>query len=188
MSLTDQALSYREIVTKAVCGKGRKYSSTTHHVVPEAKPSSILGCWIINHRYEAHKEGNYVHIAGSYEINIWFSTAENRDTDVAKQRVGYTDQIPLTELDAYCREDEMEVYARVVQEPNCVKAVLLSTGDTVIVEVEREMEAEIIGETKLCVIVCNVDDEMDKHVDTLAPIYDDYYNDLDPDLIIDDLD
>lgn len=47
----------REIITKAICGKGRKFSTVTHTVTPPNGPTSILGAWIINHQYEAVSAG-----------------------------------------------------------------------------------------------------------------------------------
>lgn len=41
--------NYREIVTKAVIGKGKKTFTSTNSVTVENKPSTILGCWVINH-------------------------------------------------------------------------------------------------------------------------------------------
>lgn len=41
--------NYREIVTKAVIGKGKKSFSNHYSLIPEEKPSTILGCWVINH-------------------------------------------------------------------------------------------------------------------------------------------
>ena len=41
--------SYREIVTKSVIGKGKKTFSNSYTLVPEEKPTTILGCWVINH-------------------------------------------------------------------------------------------------------------------------------------------
>ena len=38
--------SYKEIVTKAVVGKGKKTFATTHTVSPEVVPTTILGCWV----------------------------------------------------------------------------------------------------------------------------------------------
>lgn len=46
---------YREIITKAVVAKGRKFTQCTNTISPEKKPSSILGGWIINHKYDAEK-------------------------------------------------------------------------------------------------------------------------------------
>ena len=41
--------SYKEIVTKAVIGKGKKYFKNSYSVNVENNPTTVLGCWIINH-------------------------------------------------------------------------------------------------------------------------------------------
>ena len=55
MAITDKDLEFREIITKAVCGRGRKFSQVTHSITPPHPPTSILGAWIINNQYEAVK-------------------------------------------------------------------------------------------------------------------------------------
>ena len=42
-------MAYKEIVTKAVIGKGKKKYKNTYQIAVEQTPSTILGCWIINH-------------------------------------------------------------------------------------------------------------------------------------------
>ena len=42
-------MAYKEIVTKAVIGKGKKKYKNSYQVTVENTPSTILGCWIINH-------------------------------------------------------------------------------------------------------------------------------------------
>ena len=41
--------NYREIVTKTILGKGKKTFVTEHTITPEHVPTTILGCWVINH-------------------------------------------------------------------------------------------------------------------------------------------
>ena len=41
----------REIVTKAVIGKGKKTFTTTNRAKAEEVPTTILGCWVINHNF-----------------------------------------------------------------------------------------------------------------------------------------
>lgn len=40
---------YKEIVTKAVIGKGKKYFKDNYTLEASDTPSTILGCWVINH-------------------------------------------------------------------------------------------------------------------------------------------
>lgn len=68
---------YREIITKAVVGKGRKFTQSSHTLAPKNRPTSILGCWVINHEYKAKKSGSNVEVDGRYDINIWYSYNNN---------------------------------------------------------------------------------------------------------------
>ncbi|MGJ7920978.1 outer spore coat protein CotE [Neobacillus sp. LXY-4] len=173
---------YREIITKAVVAKGRKFTQSKHTVCPAHNPSSILGCWIINHKYEAKKVGNTVEIDGTYDINVWYSYSDNTKTEVVTERVSYTDVVKLKHRDPGCLDDN-EVIARVLQQPNCCEAVISSSGKKIVVHVEREFLVEVIGETKICVAVspgkCSHND------DDWGTDLDDEFKDLDPDFLKD---
>ena len=41
--------SFKEIVTKAVVGKGKKYFKNNYSIEVRDKPTTVLGCWVINH-------------------------------------------------------------------------------------------------------------------------------------------
>lgn len=153
MALADKRLQRREIITKAVCGKGRKFSTVTHTVTPPNRPTSILGAWIINHQYEAARSGNGVEVIGSYDINIWYSYDKNSQTDVAKETVTYVELVPLSYVDPRHRASTEEVSAESTQEPNCVEATVSSNGASVLIRVEREYAVEMVAETKVVVAV-----------------------------------
>lgn len=173
---------YREIITKAVVAKGRKYTKSRHTVIPEHKPSKILGSWIINHKYEADKVGNTVIVRGSYDINVWYSFFGNKKTDVVIERVKYKDEIKVKYLDKNYL-DEKQVVARVLQQPNCIEATLSRKGEKINVHVEREMLAEVIGETKVCVRV-NPKACSEQEKDWDLKVSDDEFEDLDPDFLM----
>ena len=42
---------YREILAKAVVGRGNKKYTTKHVISVDKQISKTLGCWIINHQY-----------------------------------------------------------------------------------------------------------------------------------------
>jgi len=153
MAIADSRLQRREIITKAVCGRGRKFSTVTHTVTPPHQPSSILGAWIINHQYEAVRSGDGIEVVGSYDINIWYSYNKNSQTDVAKETVSYVELVPLSYLDPRHRASTEEVSAEATQEPNCVEATIGGGGSTVLIRVEREFSVEMVAETKLFVLV-----------------------------------
>ncbi|MBH0229362.1 outer spore coat protein CotE [Halobacillus yeomjeoni] len=151
MSFFEQ--DYREIITKAVIGKGKKFTESTHTISPSHRPTSILGCWVINHIYNAKKKGDDVEVYGSYDINVWYSYNDNTKTEVVTERVSYCDHVRLHIKDEHCLHDDFEVIAKVVQQPNCLEANISSNGQKITVEVEREFTVDVIGETKLCVKV-----------------------------------
>ncbi|WP_100399271.1 outer spore coat protein CotE [Bacillus sp. FJAT-44742] len=146
-----EEIKYREIITKAVCGKGKKYSKEHHVVKTPHKPSSILGCWIINHKYEADRKGDSVEIAGFYDINIWYSYEDNTKTEVTTENVQYKEYVPLTMRDKEVMSDDFDVIARTIKQPNTLEASIGDKDREVRVEVEREFAAEIVGETKVCI-------------------------------------
>jgi spore coat protein E len=188
MSIKDKDLQCREIITKAVCGKGRKFSQVSHTVTPPHAPTSILGAWIINNQYESAKSSDGVEVLGTYDINIWYSYDKNTKTDVAKESVSYVDVVPLTYLDKKHKAGTVEVSADATQEPNCVEASVSAHGNSVIIRVEREFAVEMIAETKVCIVVCDggCDDDGDKHYDFDAS-NDLDYDDLDPETFDEEL-
>lgn len=190
MANTDRDLQFREIVCKAVCGKGRKFSQDAHQLTPPDSISTILGAWIINHTYEATKAGDVVEITGTYDINIWYSHQNNTKTDVAKQTVSYVDQVPLSFFDQNVREESVEVSALAAQPPNCIEATISENSNLVIVRVEREFLVEVLGETKLTVAVSETDlfNDKDLELEEFSDQEAGDYEDLDPELVIDDLD
>jgi spore coat protein E len=187
MSVPEKDLQRREIITKAVCGKGRKFSQVSHTVTPSHAPTSILGAWIINNQYEAAKSSDGVEVIGTYDINIWYSHDKNTKTDVAKETISYVDVVPLSFFDKNYRVSTAEVSAVAVQEPNCVEASISGRGDSVIIRVEREYQVEVTAETKMVVYVSphGIDDLEQKSFD-FSGGDDGHYEELDLDLLDDE--
>ena len=145
---------YREIITKAVCGRGRRLVKTTNYVTPSHKPTSILGCWVINHLYHAKKKSkDIVEVHGTYDINIWYSFNDNTKTEVVSEKINYCDEIELNKRDEHSFSEDEEVIAKVIQQPNCLQCKIEEQGNKIAVEVEREFVVKVIGETKVKVRV-----------------------------------
>lgn len=178
---------YRKIITKAVCGRGKKYTKETHSVEADHHPSSVLGCWVINHLYNAKKKSkDSVEINGSYDINIWYSYNDNTKTDVVTERVSYRDIVPLSIKDEHCMDNEFDVIAKVVQQPNCLECKISKKGKKIGVEVERAFVVQVIGETQLYVKVdprghSLFDDEDDD--DWSIELTDDELSEVNPDFV-----
>lgn len=174
---------YREIITKAVVAKGRKFTQSNHTICPAHNPSSILGCWIINHKYEAEKSGKKVEIKGFYDINVWYSYKDNTQTEVVTERVNYHDTIKLKYRDPDCLDDQ-DVIAKVLQQPNCVEAVISPKGNNIIVTVEREFLVEVVGETKVCIELHSKDFLKDDDDNWGHDVDDEEFEDLNPDFLV----
>ncbi|MCL1630815.1 outer spore coat protein CotE [Sporolactobacillus sp. CPB3-1] len=180
--------AYREIITKAICGKGKKFSRSAHTVTPTHKPTNVLGCWVINHKYKTTYHKDAVNVDGTYDINTWYSYNNNTKTEVVCETVSYHDRVPLTLRDKQVVSDHVQVTCRMLQEPNCLEAKISSNGNRVVAQVEREFLVEVIGETKVKVQVdgnglVEVEDDADEDKDL-----DKELNDLDSDFLTEDED
>ena len=153
----------REIVTKAVVGKGKKLIRIESSVVPNYDAYSILGCWIINHEFEASLDKDNVIIDGKYEVNIWYAYDNNTQTDIAKAVLDYQEIIKTRQIVKEVDQSSKDVIVRVVQQPTCTNAAIDENG--ICVSIIIELIAEVIGETKMIVTVFAPNDITEEYED-----------------------
>lgn len=165
----------REIVTRAVVAKGKKIFRVCEVVNPNNDAYSILGCWIINHQFEANLKDHKVDINGSFEINIWYAYDNNSKTDVARFTSNYDGCIKVREIISDNVGGPCDVIARVLQQPTCTNAKIIQNG--IEVEVVFEILVEVIGETKMMVTVFNCSDQLEPEDDFENEINEDFLND-----------
>ena len=146
-------MAYKEIVTKAVIGKGKKKYKNKYEITVEEKPTTILGCWIINHNFEAKETNNKIVIDGSFDANIWYSYNNDTKTTVVNKKITYQEEETLIPKDNNIVNKDIIV--RSLKQPTCISAK--EDGNTIILEIEKELGIEIIGDTK--VKISSVDDE-----------------------------
>lgn len=153
--------NYKEIVTKAVIGKGKKKFVTKSEVTPEVVPTTVLGCWVINHNFRGYKEGNKVIIDGSYDVNIWYSCLDDTKTEVVRHSDSYKEvvQVP-TKSDISDSTDGEEIIIRSLNQPSCVKTEI-SSGK-IIYTIEKELGIEIVGDTKVKISTEDEEDPWDE--------------------------
>ena len=89
-------MAYKEIVTKAVIGKGKKKYQEKYQVEVEQKPTTILGCWIINHNFQGKEVNERIAITGSFDANIWYSYDNDTKTTVVTKTLTYKAEENLT--------------------------------------------------------------------------------------------
>ena len=149
---------YREIVTKAVVGKGRLFNNNEALVSVSNTPSKVLGCWIINHYYVSGFENNKAVARGRYDLHIWYGFNEDSDTVVHKQTIDYVEEFSLKMKNGETLTEENELVARCVKYPTC-NSLSLNEDGTISVKIEKELSLDIIGETKLRVQVTSSEED-----------------------------
>ena len=137
--------NYKEIVTKAVIAKGKKLFTTNSTVKVENNPSTILGCWVINHNFNGVKSGDSIRINGSYDVNICYSYDNDTKTQVIKETNNYSEVVHLRERDEETSGEEIIV--RSLKQPNCVKVDI--DGNNINYTIEKELGIELVGDIKV---------------------------------------
>ena len=149
----------REIVTKAVVGKGKKLFTTTKKIKPEQIPNTILGCWVINHDFKGIKKNNKILIEGSYDTNIWYSCENDSKTEVYRDKTTYTEEvnIPTTSHDEDVSNEDVVI--RSLNGPSCTRCEVIDGN--IEYTVEKEMGVEIVGDVKVKISYDSEEDPWD---------------------------
>jgi len=138
--------NYKEIVTKAVLGKGKKTFTDSYSVVPACTPTTILGCWVINHNFHGRKQGEEIVIEGTYDVNIWYSCQDDTSTEVMKESKGYQETVRVRTKESTDLSSE-EIIIRSLKQPTCTNAHI--ENGQIVYTIEKELGVEIVGDTKV---------------------------------------
>lgn len=168
---------YKEIVTKAVIGKGKKYFKNNYVIKPIEKPTTVLGCWVINHKFEGYKSNGKIGVDGSFDVNIWYSYDDDSKTDVISERLDYNDIFNVKIKENADLSGDTEIIVRSLKQPTCSKVII--DNDNINFDIEKELGVEIVGETKVKISVEEdeepwddvVDDDIDKEIDKVDDEY-----------------
>ena len=168
-------MAYREIISKAVISKGKKTFSLNDKINVDNKPSTILGCWVINHKYSGTKQNEKIIIDGSFDVNIWYSYDNDTKTDVVRESHTYQEIVKMHDLDN--EYDNVSIVLRSLTDPKCVSVDILD--NTINYQVDLSLGIELIGDIKVKVAVdesiddyetileeSSVDKEIDENVNT----------------------
>ena len=148
-------MAYKEIVTKAVIGKGKKKYQNSYQVSVEHSPTTILGCWIINHTFNAQEVNNKIVITGNYDANVWYSYDNDTKTTVITKNISYSEEENLTiEQKEIVNKD---IIVRSLKQPTCIS--VKEDGNQINLEIEKELGIEIIGDTKVKISSIDEDEE-----------------------------
>lgn len=155
--------AYKEIVTKAIIGKGKKYYKNTYTIDTENEPSTVLGCWVINHKFKGTDVGGKIVIDGSFDVNIWYSYNNDTKTTVITKKIKYSETVMVRQKES-TDSTTKDIIVRSLKQPNCINAK--ENGKSISIEIEKELGIEIVGDTKVKVAVEEDEEPWDLIEDT----------------------
>ncbi len=150
-------MAYKEIVTKAIIGKGKKVYKDSYKIEVNEKPSTILGCWIINHNFSGKKNEDKILIEGNFDVNIWYAYDNDTKTNVITKKINYSNEEKLNLGDKEVVNEDIIV--RSLKQPTCISAK--ENENEINLEIEKELGVEVIGDTKVKVSSIDEDDNWD---------------------------
>ena len=150
-------MAYKEIVTKAVIGKGKKKYHNKYQITVEQKPTTILGCWIINHNFLAKEIDKKIIINGSFDVNVWYYYDNDTKTTVVTKKIDYIEEEKLNVGNE--NVVNKDVIVRSLKQPTCISAK--EDGNVINLEIEKELGLEIIGDTKVKIASVEEEDNWD---------------------------
>ena len=89
--------AFKEIVTKAVIGKGKKYYKNAYTIETEHIPTTVLGCWVINHSFKGTDVGGKIVINGSFDINLWYKYIDRYINKAKRRKLFEIEYVPITQ-------------------------------------------------------------------------------------------
>ncbi len=142
--------AYKEIVTKAVVGKGKKYYRNTYTINTDTKPNTVLGCWVINHKFSGKEVNGKIEVNGSFDVNLWYSYDNDTKTSVITKNISYKEVAMVSQKET-TDSSAKDIIVRSLKQPNCVSAKENDNG--IEIEIEKELGIEIVGDTKVKIAI-----------------------------------
>lgn len=155
--------SYKEIVTKAIIGKGKKNFNNKYTVEVDNNPTTVLGCWVINHKFKGYKKSKQIGVDGSFDINIWYSYDDDSKTTVANKTIEYNDLFNVKIRDNADLSEETDIIVRSLKQPTCSSVKI--DGKTISFDIEKELGVEVVGEAKVKIAVEDDEEPWDEIID-----------------------
>lgn len=142
--------AYKEIVTKAVVGKGKKYYRNTYTVNTETSPNTVLGCWVINHKFSGKEVDGKIEIDGSFDVNLWYSYDNDTKTSVITKNIPYKELVTVSQKET-TDSNSKDIIVRSLKQPSCISAK--EKDNSIVIEIEKELGIEIVGDTKVKIAI-----------------------------------
>ena len=132
--------------------QGKKYFKNTYTLEATNKPSTVLGCWVINHKFKGYKSGEQIGVDGSYDVNIWYSYENDSKTTVINKQIKYNDIFNVKVKEEADLTGDTDIIVRTLKQPTCSK-VDIGEDNIITFDIEKELGVEIVGETKMKIAI-----------------------------------
>ena len=165
---------FKEIVTKAVVGKGKKASEKEYIITPENKPDTVLGCWITNHKFNGNSVNDDIFVNGNFDINVWYSYDNNTKTGVASNTYSYNDKMNVNINDSSL-SNKKEIIVSSLSDPNVIDVNV--DGEDIKFTMHKELGVEVVGDTKIKVSAEDDYDDYEEIID--EEVTNDVFEDID---------
>ena len=129
-------MKIRAVTNKMIYDNYIKYDLTTNE-----KPNTILGIWILNHKFKSKKNNEDLEIKGEYEVNVWYSYSNDTKTNIATRKIEYNEIIPKI----FNQTSNYSI--KLLGNPSCSKENI--EDDVIIVEIFKQFEIEVIDEIEI---------------------------------------
>lgn len=154
---------YKEIVTKAVIGKGKKTTKENQTITTNDNVNNVLGCWVINHSFSGIINNGNIIVNGSYDVNVWYSYDNNTKTNVLIRKFNYSDPMNVKIKENSKLTNTSEIIVRSLSQPSVTD--VSNNGNEIILNIEKQMGVEVVGDTKVRVSVADDYDDYEEIVD-----------------------
>lgn len=141
---------YKEIVTKAIIGKGKKTFKNNYNMLIEHNANTVLGCWVINHEFKGHVENDKVIIDGNFDINIWYSYENDKKTAVEAKNIPYTETCQINLKNGSSLQGS-DIIVRALKQPSCSNVKI--NNDVLDFDIEKELGIEVVNDAKVKISV-----------------------------------
>ena len=173
--------AYKEIVTKAVVGKGKKYYRNTYTDNTETKPNTVLGCWVINHKFSGQEIDGKIEIDGSFDVNLWYSYDNDTKTSVITKNIPYKEVVTVSQKET-TDSSSKDIIVRSLKQPSCISAK--ENGNAINIEIEKELGVEIVGDTKVKIAIEEDEEPWDEIPEEVTEeVENEITDNIDPDYI-----
>ena len=151
---------YKEIVTKAVIGKGKKTKSEEYVIETNEKIDNVLGCWVINHNFRGNVSNNTIVVSGNFDVNIWYSYNNNSKTNVMIKKFSYEYPMNVNIKENASLTKDSEIIVRTLEQPSVVDVNI--ENNNIHLTIEKQMGVEVIGDTTVRVSVEDTFDDYEE--------------------------